>query len=410
MKILKIVLIIISILLINSCYDINSVDNAVISRVNLTIDTSISSKVDKKLLSKIIVKFQNIIDKRVHYDTCDKNGNITLDLKEGIYNISVGQECKDTILGVENEYALNGAIENYNIKFSANISFQVTQKKIIPGLVFSEIYYTGSKTHSGNSYWYSQFIEIYNNSKKVIYLDSLCIGVLEQVSSSASKWVTEEVKDKYALSFQTWMFPGTGKTYPINPGETQVLAIKAINHKEDNPVDSTVDLSNAKWEFYFDLSGRDIDTKAINLTMIYTMTQTMYDFLMTVFGPAIVMFKLPQNYFSYVTNTDNLKMKPSSSGSTRYLVIPRSSVIDAVECVESLDQCFKRLDIKHDAGFVYDKKGTYTGKSVRRKVKRFFTYNKVQYPYYQDTDNSTNDFISGQVPSPGTAPNVIDKD
>ena len=49
--------------------------------------------------------------------------------------------------------------------------------------------------------------------------------------------------------------PGTGNTYPVQPGESIIIAEDAINHKEFNPL--SIDLSKANFQY---LKGRnDID-------------------------------------------------------------------------------------------------------------------------------------------------------
>jgi hypothetical protein len=278
-------------------------------------------------------------------------------------------------------------------------------------LVFKEIYYTGSKTPTNGSYYSDQFHEIYNNSDQVIYLDGLCIGVLEPSGSSASAWVNGDgsIMDLLPVTFHTLMWPGTGQTYPLAPRTSIVFAQDAIDHKTDpagNP-NSPVNLANAQWEVYVQAPGKDTDTPGVpNLTIVYTTSTTMFDWLSSVFGAAVIIFRLPTgtDYQTFANNPANFKTKPGSSSTTQYLMVDKSWVIDAVEEVQTdPTKQFKRLPTSLDAGKVFCS-GTYVSKSIRRKVDKIINGKVV----YKDTNNSSVDFLSEQTPTPFIHPTVVD--
>jgi hypothetical protein len=355
-------------------------------------------------ISNISVKMVNILTTRTDTARTDADGVAILKLEEGSYSVLATYR--------NDEFAFNGALENVNIN-SGNLDLEVELDAVSlkGGLIFKELYYSGSTTPELKKYYADQFHEIYNNSDEVIYLDGLCISILEPVSASPSIWVNNDgsLSDKLPMLFHTMMWPGTGQDYPLAPRTSIVVAQDGINHKSDpagNP-DSPVDLGNADWEVYVASSNKDTDSPAVpNLTIIYTTSVGMTDWLANVRGSAIILFRLPTglDYESFVSNPENFKTKPGSSSSTQYLMVDKSWVIDAVEEVyPDPTQQYKRLPSSLDAGKVFCS-GSYVGKSIRRKVDKIIDGKVI----YLDTNNSTVDFLADQDPTPFVQPTVVD--
>lgn len=356
-------------------------------------------------LSKIKVTMVNNLTSRLDSARTDATGVAKFSLEEGTYTLSASIQTAD--------FAFNG-IEEMVAVSPANLALSVGLEAIAlkGGLVFKEIYYSGSKTASGTSYYADQFHEIYNNSDEIIYLDGLCISALDPTTSnSASVWVKADgsLRDSLPMIFHTWIWPGTGQQYPLAPRTSIVLAQDAINHQTDplgNP-NSPVNMGAAQWETYVEVSGKDTDTPVVpNLTMMYTTSTTMYDWLTAVSGSAVIMFRLPTgtSYTTFINNPANFKRKPGSSSTTLYMMIDKSWVIDAVEEVSTdPTKQYKRLPTSLDAGKVFCS-GTYSSKSIRRKVDKIIDGKVI----YKDTNNSTNDFLADQTPTPFVHPSVVD--
>jgi archaellin len=356
-------------------------------------------------LSNIKVTMMNNLTSKEDTARTDASGIAHLLLEEGTYTISASIQTVD--------FVFNGNAESVTIN-SLTLSQEIHMVAVAlkGGLVFKEVYYSGSKTPAGTSYYSDQFHEIYNNSDQIIYLDGLCIGALEPLGSTASAWVKPDgsPRDSLPVSFHTWMWPGTGTTYPIAPRTSIVLAQDGINHQTDpagNP-NSPVNLANAHWETYVQTSGKDTDTPGVpNLICIYTTSTTMFDWLSAVGGAAIILFRLPTglDYQTFVSNPANFKTKPGSTSATQYLMINKSLVIDGIEEVNpDPTKQFKRLPTTIDAGKV-SCSSTYNSKSIRRKVDKIIDGKVV----YKDTNNSTNDFLSDQTPTPFVHPTTVDK-
>ncbi len=338
--------------------------------------------------------------------TTGTSGVVSTILVEGSYDIS----CSFTVTVGSDEYVFNGIVNGYLLNQQASTTMKLVLADNSGGFVLKEIYYAGSKTPDAKSYYSDQFHEIYNNSNDTLYADGLCIGVLQQTSTNPNVWVNTDgsVMDKLPLTFQIWTIPGSGKEHPVYPGKSIVIAQDGINHKTDPNGNSLspVDLSKADWESYVSVSGKDTDSPGVpNMTMIYTTSTTMTDWLHSVFGSAVVIFRLPVSWETYVANTSNFKTVPGSTSTTQYLMIDKSYVIDAVEIVRVEENMRnKRLPTTLDAGYTYLDGGSYCSKSIRRKAKLIVDGRVI----YKDTNNSTADFLHDLTPTPGVNPTAVE--
>lgn len=373
------------------------------SHSQLRVQLGFQSEFGTVNLENIDVVITNRVTGRKFSVKTNNSGLASFLVEGGIYNVS-------STYNMSADSVFNGNVEDVVIAEISNqglVDMDMIYGKLSP-LVFKEIYYTGKRTPANKSYYADQFHEVYNNSIEVQYLDGLCIGALQPSSSSASKWVDEngDVSPLLPINFMAWRIPGNGTDYPLQPGESIVIAQDGINHIEDpsgNP-NSPVDMSGADWETYFDLSGKDSDSPSVpNMQMMWANTTRMFDWLHSTSGSAIILFKIPGSWEDFVDNPDNLMTRPGSTSATKYLMIPKTYVIDAVECVKSELKNYKRLPNDLDAGYIYCS-GTYVGESIRRKVKEI----KDGRVIYRDTNNSSEDFVVSTTPTPWVNPTNVD--
>ena len=351
------------------------------------------------------VQVENTISGQEFNLVTNSLGLAAIKLEEGMYKISAAQET--------NDFYLNGITENLTVQPTGANTWEIhmvaSSKK--GGLVFKEIYYTGSKTESGGNYYSDQFHEIYNNSDEIIYLDGLCIGLTLPLGSTASTWVNPDgsIMDRIPTTFHALMFPGTGQQYPIQPRTSVVLAMDAINHQTDplgNPL-SPVNMANAQFETFIEAPGKDTDApQAANLIVMYTTAASMVDWLHSVFGQGVILYRLPTglDWGTFVANPANFMTQPGSTSSTQYLMVHKDWVIDGVECNRPEDdKRFKRLPTSVDAGMVWSL-ATYNSKSVRRKAEKILDGKVI----YKDSNNSSNDFVNNLTPTPFVHPTAVE--
>ena len=135
-----------------------------------------------------------------------------------------------------------------------------------PGsVVISEIW-----PHLPNFYSESVYLELYNNGDTTVFLDGMIFASLPTVSRNTTldgqpsyDWCGAFAPlraDSTQLPVRvTQVFPGSGRDYPLAPGEAVVLAQDAIDHRPFAP--GALDLSAADFESLGD--ARDVDNPAV---------------------------------------------------------------------------------------------------------------------------------------------------
>ena len=104
----------------------------------------------------------------------------------------------------------------------------------------------------GVSYAGSQYFEVYNNSSQTLFLDGMLFGRAYFFGQrdfsfnpcTQSQATREDPEGIYTR--ETLAFPGNGSDYPIDRGETRLVALMAIDHTPVHPW--LFDLSDADFE------------------------------------------------------------------------------------------------------------------------------------------------------------------
>lgn len=289
-----------------------------------------------------------------------------------------------TLTGFQTEVFLNAAATNQIISADGSLEMKLQGGKV-GGLVFKQMFYNGTRTAAGGTYQTDQFYEIYNNSTEVIYADSLYLGEsggTPGLSASSIPFGFSKTAGNVYLQ-NVWMIPGTGKSHPIQPGQSIVIASNAANHKTDGNANS-VDLGSgiADFEGYVASTGKDVDNQAVpNLDLVYFGAST-FSWLTSVYGPSMVIFKTKD------INALQKLQEPNSTSARLYIEVPGTDIMDAVEGLANATAVnFKRFPAALDAGFAYCS-ATFAGEAIVRKVTTTINGRRV----LQDTNNTTADF------------------
>ena len=354
----------------------------------------------------IVVNLRNTSNGVQYKSNCDANGIASFNAEYGFYEANFQHKhiADDGVIHI-----FNGRFENIVLSreteaqaatpFPMEIITATTAQVII-----KEFYHFGCIGNDGKNYTYDTYLSIYNNSNKVAYLDSICIGmVTPMTSNSPSKFVYDNgvLMDSIPLDQMAWQFPGTGKDYPLQPGEECVIAYSAINHKALHP--NSIDLSKADYAFWtekFDMSSAQVQKPAIgvkHLECIWRTKENTKAFPIANAAKAMILFKIEGvTAAQYVANPKNITKAPGgTSSSLDYLRIPKQWVLDGIECVTSADKNNKRLVTHVDAGYFFIEGGAAgCGLAAIRKVEEVVDGRII----YQDTNNSTLD-LETTVPS-----------
>ncbi len=358
--------------------------------VNLTV--SFDPDVPVQDRDSIKVSFTNLTKNYSKTAYTDAEGKVSFtNIEPGFYSASLSASF---VANGGNDY-LNG-LKKVDVFSEVNDTIPTTLSKS-NAVIIKEFYYSGCLTPAGKYYSSDQYIEIYNNSSTIQYIDGM--SLVEDQSYAIAPYYFSYIKDSIVVRM-IWSFPGNGNDYPILPGQNIVIARDAIDHKSDpngNPL-SPVNLSKAEFEFYvYSISGGDFDSPtAVNMIEdLFTFRGSDVVFH-TRGGSAIALVKIPGDSAQRKKYIDNHLV--AKVGSNRYYgVIPDSYVIDAVEVTwDEAHAVYKRFPVEIDAGYTYVSAGSHSGKCIRRKVKEVVKGRFV----YQDTNNSCNDFLKDATPKP----------
>ncbi len=146
-------------------------------------------------------------------------------------------------------------------------------------IVISELFAFNSPPTLSVAYGLGTYIELYNNSDTTVFLDGMLLfRTSPSVHRGSSGYPCEQFNvftrlDSTALFSSEVMhaFPGTGRDFPVRPGEAKVVAMDALDHRAAAPDKDQVDLSRADFEQIG--SDADVDNPfAANLVRVYAGT------------------------------------------------------------------------------------------------------------------------------------------
>lgn len=361
-----------------------------------------------------MVKFQQVIPGTYH---------ITVELRVSAadYEKVTGQKVSGTVI-------FSGTLTATAVASSNALLVELRTGGGTDGWVFKQIYYAGSNVKDGASFR-DQFIELYNNSDQVLYADSLYFAQIAGVNTALSKidynkgwymtatgqydWskmpgnAVPNANTDFIYASAIFRIPGTGSTYPVEPGKSLIIAATAINHKIPfvdnggtevsvrNP-DLTVDLSRAEFDVYMgDFPGKtplssDLKTTVTKLVVIANVNRD------------LILDNLGRDGFMLFRTKADIKAqwkqyKLPDAGPTEdktYFSMPKSAleIYDAVEIQPSdlASRVPKRLSVELDAGFSYVPNGKYSSQALLRKTHKTINGRVV----LQDTNNSILDFVT----------------
>lgn len=254
----------------------------------------------------------------------------------------------------------------------ANIDVEMDMVEGGSLIIISEIYACGPQ--GSGLYYHDKYVEVFNQSDSVQYLDKMMIAIVYTNSNTGLHYRDDP---EYIHSKSIWIFPGTGKDYPIQPGQFVLCAEDAIDHRMNAP--NSVDLSHADFEFYKD-DAPDIDNPAIpNMIKIYQTSGN--DWLIGGETGALVL-----------SNFSADSLLPFDD----QFLIPYRSVFDGVEYKADPTKLDKKIlnegiDAGSAGGIQF-----YTGKSMERIL-----ISDLERKILKDENNSSVDFMIINAPSPG---------
>lgn len=355
----------------------------------------------------VTVKIEDVDRGYSYKSKTDKNGAAKFSLSKGIYRIQISDKSGQDIF--------NGLADNVKLTDS-NMTFNLPLLHSKAGaIIIKEIYCGGcTKLPLEGDYQSDKYIILHNNDSEVQYLDSLCFGTLDPYNSQATNvWVSQDpitgstlFRDFAPIVQCIWQFGGTGKTFPLQPGEDAVIAINgAIDHAAQYP--QSVNLNKPGYFVcynnvhfpntqYHPAPGDQITTEHY-LNVVLKMGQA-NAYTYSIFSPATVIFKAKDiTIQEFVSEKDNIVQKPGST-SDRVIALPWEWIIDGTEVYYGGSSSNKkRISPSIDAGYV-TQSATFNGRSLHRYVDEKATQ-EAGYEILVDTNNSSADFYEREKQS-----------
>ena len=416
-------------------------DTPEVSSASVKVNVKIDKNFEKAKAQKVAITLRNInTGKETAYETTI-NGTVQLpNLPVDMYDITA------TYTLPASEYnEITGEKSTEDVLFSAAsvglqlrpneetaINLELLRASTTDDFVLKTIYYAGSdnKKAAGED---DRFIEIYNNSSRTLYADSLCLALttmnrygfladgkphpykdknIYTTPSGTFDWSKSEgmadvegANSKYVYGDVVIMVPGSGKDYPIKPGESFIIAPFAQNYKQPFTTslgkqvtpewpDSTLDLSKAEFDVVYP-GYEELDNKsAVNMVLIKKGSNK-YMRPSRNGKEGYVLFRHPSP--SKLPEYRRPFVDPKRGSHFTYMQIPNASIIDAVEVINPNPDGYvspKVFQKSLDASYAYSKPD-YSFRCISRKVSRVNEGRRI----LQDLNNSALDFVQ-MIPNP----------
>ena len=325
------------------------------------------------------------------------------EVAEGTYNVQSEGKLSFTVNGVAGTTNFNFKQENVAIsRAAAALKATINTFTAKGGFVISEVFFTGTTTPEGKQYTNDQYVKITNNSDVTLYADSLAFVESSFLSVNNYAYEPDINADTLAVG-AVYMIPGTGKSVPVEPGQTLTLAVNAINHLEGNT--NSLDLRGADFEFY-DISSNpnynDVDNENVpNLDKWFCYTATLYTMHNRGFK-AMALVKMQETKETWLEKyvyEGNYVMTFNDNAFTMKVnntyKIPMTWVVDGINLSVEEEWQWNVLPANIDSGW------TYCGRTLNDKSRYSKAVIRKQGAdgKYIDTNNSTSDFEAEAVPS-----------
>ena len=264
----------------------NQDDEPTVQPVDLTIQVLVDESLGGGPMEGTEVTLTNITSTQNYSATADADGFVQFEaVPSGTYDVVAVRSFSEAEFSEYFGYSSEGEEVVFNasspgITINAQTSLPVMltlEAGKVGDLLIKQVYYAGSDVREGAVYR-DQFIEIYNNSNATIYVDGLYImGAFGKNNSRETAFDQDNGQYDWSQSlgmaatgdpnndyfYTRWLYqvPGNGEDYPLEPGESMVIAQSAQNHQSpftDSEGETisvqdpslTVDLSGADFEAY----------------------------------------------------------------------------------------------------------------------------------------------------------------
>lgn len=266
-------------------------------------------------------------------------------------------------------------------------------------LVLSEVLsYSDRDATTGNYYNNAYYVELYNNSDSTIYLDGLTFAQAFGTSfdypnfpCSIYEPLTLDPTGLWARWL--WRFPGSGRTYPLAPGNVVLVATDAIDHRPF--ARNAPDLSQANFEFR---GGSDVDNPAVpDMIQFGTDRYSLFGGFIPTDLALVLVVARPL----VLEQLEKQPLPPSGLGTLQK--IPADQIIDVLTHRKQFNATYPWCRAVINERFDRSPVGLIGEDAEGRTLQRRVLYTRNGRPVLLRSGSSGNDFIVAPR-SPGTVP------
>lgn len=363
----------------------------------LTVNLSALTGIQDYSLSHLKLTFTEANTGLVTQASLLANGTLDKELQTGSYSVSLTGD----IAYAQNNTAIQSKIKSYKDGIAiqgdaVRLSLDIFLADENAGFIFKEIFFTGTQTPENKTYQGDKYFIIYNNAEDTLYADGLLLAQ-SSFNTTTIRTYTPDVMNEAFTSAEIVMIPGKGKDYPVAPGAQIMVANNAINHLESNA--NSFDLRKADFEINL-IAALNVDNPEVTNTISVAGSMTMHNSGFT----SYVLGRLPQGMTVDDFKTQNLYTYEYNNGgrivSTNAYKIPNTYILDAVNLSAKSGFQWILTAPNLDMGWSYCTLASGDVSRFKKTVlRKVLTTNPDGRIIYQDTNNSTADFIPASTPS-----------
>ena len=398
--------------LFSSCSDDDDVLEEQKVLVKFTATPSIEGTIPAEAYEGLVAVFTEVRNQDTTHCVLNASGVGSVNLYKCIYNIAIedkikNEENKDVTISVRME---NISVNEAGQEIVGRLN-SLPADAIGQNFIFGEVFFNGER-NSGRMMHPDQYFTIFNPTEDTLYVDGVSVAVTQHLSwQEPQLWYNKYYPSRVPVGgFVT--IPGAGQDHPVLPGEKVVVAFTAVDHSKVEGYDHAVDLTGADYEIYYgpEVKG-EVDNPDVE-NVVISENPDSYGFFFQPRGyVSPLMFKLENGEKSTIEKfykdnmsetlhavpADEEKGTPADTISIQIISVPTEMIIDGVQ-TSDVPQDVKTRVIPEtvDRGKFLVNGCHRQELAIRKEIK---VGKKV---FYQDTNNSTEDFVrrNGQTPYP----------
>ncbi len=396
MKFIKYFLVTITALVaLNACKKDDSTSDEA-NKVNVTFNFKKPENIEITKLENATVTLTELNTQAKTEMNLTNSYSLSLNIAQGSYELSVSGKIQYTLDGKTVDGEVTAFVNKIDLLSASTQEIQLVLKSFSKDFIIEEVFFTGTLTPEGKQYFGDQYIKLYNNTDEVLYADGLLIADSRFLTTRKDEITPNIMAEAFTVE-GIIRIPGSGKQYPVKPGESIVIADQGVNHKELNT--NSIDLTSANFEIFYTEMKDGVDNPQVENAINFDGRMIFHNKGFR----SYVLARLPENVtaeayladykYNYEYPTQVRIMKRDA------YKIPNAWIVDAVNMSVASEFVWIVTDTSLDSGWTYcgkvDRDPTRYGKAVRRKVLQETSGKRL----LKDTNNSTVDFEAEVTPS-----------